>query len=203
MDWTQEAKEVWRSVKDYEGLYEVSSIGSVRSLNRIVSCCPKGKGVRVSKGRHLSQTLNTKGYLRVNLGSRQRFKTKEVHRLVALAFIPNPSNKPWVNHKNGRKEYNWAGNLEWVTPSENNQHAQNTGLNKARFSVKQKEAARATGIKSRKATVGQVAEIIALRKHGFGGRRIAGIVGTTVGIVESIIYRKRYKEVVDGLDARG
>ncbi|TSA28610.1 hypothetical protein D4R71_00465 [bacterium] len=200
MDWTKEAKEIWKPVKGYEGLYEVSSIGRMRSLNRIVFC--RARSLRIVQGRHLLQTLNTKGYLRVNLGQQQNFKTKEVHRLVALAFIPNPLNKPWVNHKNGHKEYNWIGNLEWTTPAENNQHAQDTGLNRARFSLKQKEAARRNGIKSRKATPGQVADIIALRKYGYGARRIAKIVHTTEGTIESIIYRKRYKEVVDGLDAR-
>lgn len=74
----------------------------------------------------LSQRYNTKGYLMVSLN--EGFKCVKVHRLVALAFIPNKENKPQVNHIDGNKENNNANNLEWVTNQENMNHAKETGL---------------------------------------------------------------------------
>lgn len=196
----QQVKEVWRPVKGYEGLYEASDLGRVRSLNRIVKC--RAGSMRTHQGIPLKLTINRRGYLRCQIGATNCFKTKEVHRLIAIAFIPNPENKPQVNHKDGNKLNNKAGNLEWFTNQENGQHAQDTGLNKARFSLKQKAAAKQAGIRSRKANLTQVIEIIKLRQYGFGGYRIAKIVGTTKGTVDSIIYRGRYKEVVDAINGK-
>lgn len=112
-------QEEWRDVKTFEGLYEVSSEGGVRSLLTLYA----------GKPRLLVQTLNKKrGYLAVGLCINGIAYTKMVHRLVAEAFIPNPDNKPEVNHKDGNKLNNKADNLEWSTYSENLQHAYNTGL---------------------------------------------------------------------------
>ena len=110
--------EMWKAIEGTDGRYEVSNTGKVRSNNYL------GHG----KQQELSLAKDQKGYLRVRIykdGSRQ---TVKVHREVAKAFIPNPENKPEVNHKDGDKENNHVENLEWATPSENTTHAYDSGL---------------------------------------------------------------------------
>ena len=109
--------EVWRDVVGYEGLYQVSSGGRVKSLERKV---PKLNGERTVKERILKPRGNRGGYLQVNLyaggGKPKKFY---VHRLVCEAFHDNPDNKPQVNHVNEDKADNRACNLEWCTAEEN------------------------------------------------------------------------------------
>ena len=99
--------EEWRPVVGYEGLYEVSNIGRVRSLDRYVK--GKGKSYFLHKGRVLSPGIKTEGYLIVRLQRRMFY----VHRLVTEAFLPNPDNLPEVNHKDEDKTNNRVENLEW------------------------------------------------------------------------------------------
>lgn len=106
--------EVWKPIKGYEGLYEVSNMGRVKSLRwpspKILS--PEKPG----------------GYCRIQLYKNKKKIRMLVHRLVASAFIPNPYNKPEVNHIDGDKENNKVDNLEWVTGKENTNHAMKMGL---------------------------------------------------------------------------
>ena len=106
-------EEIWKEVKDFEGLYEVSNFGNVRSLDRI------SKDGRHLKGKTLKQHNNIDGYLVVNLRNNDSH-SYFVHRLVAIAFIPNPGNKPQVNHIDEDKENNKVENLNWMTSKENN-----------------------------------------------------------------------------------
>lgn len=78
----------------------------------------------------LNPSVNKEGYLYLNLSKDSILKTYKVHRLIAITFLPNPDNKPQINHKNGVKSDNSVGNLEWVTGSENLKHAYDTGLQK-------------------------------------------------------------------------
>lgn len=109
--------EIWKPINDYEGLYEISSLGCVRRLHKTIP------------PRNLTLWPDRNGYLRAALTRDCKTKRFLVHRLVALAFIPNPDGKPEVNHLNGDKSDNRAENLEWATRSENNRHAFATGLN--------------------------------------------------------------------------
>lgn len=106
-------------VPGYEGLYAVTKNGVVFSLPRSTS----------KKLNIMNPVDNMKaGYLRVVLAKEGNSKLWYIHRLVALAYIPNPENKPMVNHKNGNKRDNRHGNLEWVTGQENRDHAFENGL---------------------------------------------------------------------------
>lgn len=96
-----------KDIVSYEGLYAVNNVGEVFRL-------PSG-----SK----KQTLGKRGYFTVSLYKNGERKTATVHRLVAKAFVPNPQNKPFVNHKDGNKLNNHVDNLEWVTGAENKMHS--------------------------------------------------------------------------------
>ena len=103
--------ENWKDIKDYEGFYQVSDLGTVKSLERDVYF-PNGT-VHHLKEKILVQRIEKNGYPYVYLHKNGKGKFMLVHRLVALAFIPNPENKPQINHKNEIKNDNSVENLEW------------------------------------------------------------------------------------------
>lgn len=105
--------EEWKSIPGYEGLYEVSSYGRVKSLDRYVKV--KSKSYRLQKGKMLSPIKNKYGYLQVFLCCNGKYKIISVHRLVAEAFIPNPDNLPIINHLDEDKSNNRVENLEWCS----------------------------------------------------------------------------------------
>lgn len=120
-------KEIWKDVVGYEGLYQVSNFGNVRSVDRTYKHYKKGN--TFLKGKNKSQS-NSLGYLIVGLSKNGKPKNIKVHRLVALSFIENPESKPFVNHIDGVKTNNHVSNLEWATASENSSHAFSIGLHK-------------------------------------------------------------------------
>lgn len=118
--------EIWKPIAGYENYYDISNLGNVQS---------KGKKYTDSLGRNMNKApkkisvrIGTIGYLCVDLNCNGISTQKHIHRLVAEAFIPNPENKPTVNHKDGNKLNNDISNLEWATYSENNKHAIDIGL---------------------------------------------------------------------------
>ena len=113
--------EEWRDVKDYEGLYQVSNFGRVRSLDREYVNSLGVKKYLKSRVFKL-EYKNSDGYINSTLRKDGTSRTVRVHRLVAEAFLPNPENKPQVNHKNSVRHDNSVGNLEWCTVSENMKH---------------------------------------------------------------------------------
>lgn len=122
-------KEIWKPVPGYEGHYEVSNLGEVRSLDRII---PWKNKTRKLRGRYCSQpTEGHNGYKTVRVCKNWVTRGWLTHRLVAEVFVPNPENKPIVNHKDGNKVHNSAVNLEWVTHSENAKHVYTLGKRKS------------------------------------------------------------------------
>ena len=118
--------EVWKSIKGYEGFYEVSNLGRIKSLTR------KSTDDKTYRGKVLKPSVDSYGYLLVGLYHGNAIQSKQkIHRLVAKAFLTNPEQKPQVNHKDGVKSNNLLSNLEWVTALENSHHSFSSGLKKA------------------------------------------------------------------------
>lgn len=110
--------ENWKDIKGYEGLYQVSDLGRVRSLERDVYN-PRGNVMRHIEEKILVQRINKHGYVRVNLYLNGKIKTISTHRLVAEAFLPNPENKSQINHIDEIKTNNAVSNLEWCNAQYN------------------------------------------------------------------------------------
>ena len=177
--------EQWRDIAGFEGLYQVSDLGRFRSFDKIRAI---GRGQRLIPGRVLKPTLGFSGYWVLSLSDHSRQKRQyRAHRLIAQAFIPNPNKKPEINHKNGNRADNRLDNLEWVTASENHQHAFVTGLQVARCGESHHNA---------KLTEFQVRVI--RRLYEFGGitqTAIAALFNVAYQTIHVIVRHKRWKAV--------
>ena len=124
---------MWKDIKGFEGYYQVSDDGQVRSVDRVVY---QTNGHPLSyKGHIMKQTLARNGYYVVNLRNGTKPHALTVHRLVAETFIPNVNDFPTVNHIDGNKQNNHVSNLEWVSYSDNNIHALVHSLRKPKKGV--------------------------------------------------------------------
>lgn len=117
--------EVWKDIVGYEGKYQVSNLGYIKSLEMWTG------DKYIKRDKILRGSLSKNGYLYVSLCKGGKAKKYKVNRLVAQAFIENPYNLPITNHIDGDKTNNCVDNLEWTTQSENLKHAYRIGLRKA------------------------------------------------------------------------
>ena len=139
--------EIWKDITGFPG-YQVSNLGNVRSLERYKVKWNRYQYINIKyKGQMLKQR-KLRGYLSVGMWKDKKMYNKTIHRLVALAFLPNPNNYPIINHKDGDKQNNNVENLEWCTFSHNTKEAYRLGLN--HISNKHRESARTRGLASGK-----------------------------------------------------
>lgn len=163
-------EELWQDIDGYEGLYMISNLGRVKSLH--------------GKGRILKQS-NSNEYSHVSLYKNGNGKTLLVHRLVGNAFVPNPENKPEINHKDGNKRNNVVTNLEWVTARENQNHSILFGLKSC-----------GENAANNKLTAEEVQEIRRLyvpKTRGCGCRALAKKYGVNSGTIWSIVNGRYWR----------
>lgn len=166
-------KEIWKDVCGYEGVYQVSSMGRVKSL--------------IGTEKIRQPVFHRQGYLQLSLHKDGTKKLFLIHRLVALAFIPNLHDKPDVNHKDGNKSNNSVENLEWVNCSENNKHAYSTKLKKPLLGQDNVNA---------KLDEYKVKEIKNLLKEGnFTQRQIASMFGVYNTTISAINTQKTWSHI--------
>lgn len=141
MDNINRNKEIWKDISGYEGYYQVSNQGNLRSLDRKVW---DSRGYYKNlKGKELKGTLSKVGYYMVSLNKEHKISKEYVHRLVCETFLGKEEHHECVNHINGDKTDNRVENLEWTTYSENNKHAyeinlkSNRGENQSRHKLKE------------------------------------------------------------------
>jgi hypothetical protein len=177
--------EVWLPVVGYEDYYEVRNLGRIKSHNRKVNC--KNNSTSIRFGKILKPQVDRKwGGLNVILCNPFGQKRSKIHRLVAIAFIPNPQNKPEVNHIDGDRFNNCVSNLEWVTSSENKQHAYDTGL---KIPVKGEDHCRA------KLNPELISLAIAMRANGSKLKEISELVGVSSCTLSKAINGKSWKHL--------
>ena len=169
--------EIWRDVVGYEGLYNVSDFGRVKSFHN-------GKII-------IRKPAFSNGYLKVSLCKDGSIRTHKIHTLVAKAFIPNPENKPSVNHIDGNKTNNCVENLEWSTQTENMQHASQIGLLKH-------QGLKGSDDPSSKFSdedIRYIRENCILGSKNFGAQAFAKMYGVHSKTISRIVHGEHYAEV--------
>lgn len=158
-------KEEWRAVTGYEGLYEVSNLGNIINVKR----------------NRLLRPGYVYGYQSVSLSKHNIRCTKRLHRLIAKAFIPNPENKPAVNHIDGNKANNAVSNLEWVTDKENTHHAMSLGTMHS-------------GERSGSAKL-KIEDVLFIRASNISHSKLAKMYNVHQANILSIVKRKSWKNI--------
>lgn len=165
--------EIWKDISGYEGLYQVSNLGRVKSF-------------RLHKISILKNIIQKEGYIRVVFTVKSAHKSFFVHRLVAQAFIPNPENKPEVNHIDGDKTNNRVENLEWCTARENQIHSYNIGLQ-----ISQKGENHGCS----KFRNEDIYNIVKLYAEGYTQKEIAGMYNTNQSHISEITSGKQWSHI--------
>lgn len=176
-------EEIWRDIDGYPG-YQISSLSRVRSISN-----PNKRSYK--EGRVLKSHLDTKGYYRTCIYKNGKKVTLKNHRLVAQAWIPNPENKPWINHIDGDPKNNSIENLEWCTHQENVDHAWDTGLMEG-FNFKTKgENHHKTDLKEE-----QVLDIRKLYSEGNSIKKICEIYNKSKDVIGKIVRGTTWKHLL-------
>ena len=182
------AAETWIDIRGFEGQYQISSLGRVRSVERSVPNRWGPNGKTIPEKILVLNRAHRQGYIAVHLYTGSRCSRRYVHRLVAEHFVPNPSARPQVNHRDGDKTNNAADNLEWVTARQNCQHAIDASLY---------EMARGERAGSAKLTEENVIEIRRMVAAGATHKDAAARFGIGRKAVTKIINRQRWAHVND------
>lgn len=169
--------EIWRDICGYEGLYQVSNFGRVKSLH-------------FGREKLLKAGVSNTGYANVTLKKNTTKKTFHVHVLVAKAFLPNPDEKREVNHIDGDKQNNRVENLEWVTSSENTRHAIQNGK------MKIKKGTQCYQSKLTDEQVRYIRRVYIPRHPEFGQLALARRFNVSSSTIYEIISRKTYKDII-------
>ena len=184
-----EVIEEWKPIIDYENLYMISNLGRVKKLeNQVTQKDLKGNiYTRTFPEKILKERNNKTDYITVGLNTNSTSKTFRIHRLVAIHFIPNPENKPEVNHINGIKSDNRLENLEWCTSAENSKHALETELTKIQYGSETTNS---------KLTEKEVLEIRKLKETtNMTSTEIGKLFGVNQPAISKIIHRKTWKHI--------
>ena len=174
--------EEWKDIEGFEGFYQVSNLGRVKSLG---GWCGTAKRKEKIRATHLTHD----GYVKVRLIHRGKDKTKRVHRLVAEAFIPNSENEETVNHLDGNKQNNVVSNLEWVNRTGQMLHAYSLGLKSSRLGSENSNAKLADG------QVKEIRKLYIPQSKEFGTVALGKKYGVTNRVIGLIISGKAYKNV--------
>lgn len=182
--------EIWKDVKGYEGLYQISNFGIVKSCARIII---RNNGTNLTLSGKVKTPSTTKnGYYYVALWNRNKHKHALLHRILSIAFIPNPENKKEVNHKDGNKKNNSLENLEWVTHQENGMHSYKMGMTpKPTGNNKKGEEVYNSVLKTR--------DVINIRQYfEYGGvtqKQLSEIFNVSRSCIQGITRRKTWKHI--------
>lgn len=172
--------EIWKPIEGYKQYYHISSMGRVKALDRIVY----GIGPRFQKKRIMRQPISM-SYLQIGVTINGKQKIFKTHRLVAVHFVKNDQNKPYINHINCDKLDNQHVNLEWVTHAENVKHAIENGL------IKSGEDCPSSILNSN-----QVLMIRKLRKSGLKLRELAEMFNIGTSNICHIVQKKTWKHLL-------
>lgn len=204
-------QEEWKDIKGFEGYYQISTHGRIRSVNRKIYQ-PHNQKDSLYKSRIRKATKDKRGYLEINLCKNCKSKKYLVHRLVAETFIPNPHNYPQVNHKDENKMNNSVDNLEWCSAKYNSNYGcRNKKVSAARTNnmynqkpvicletrmvyINSRDAERKTGYKAR--SIRAVCEGIYKTLHGLHWAYIDKVPDDNGAIDEERIRREKYGAVV-------
>ena len=183
--------EEWKDVVGYEGLYQCSNLGRVKSYDKTVN---NHTGMKFIPGKILHGNLTDEGYRNINLTKDKKNKVLKLHRIIAQTFIPNPENKPEVNHKNLNKDDNQVKNLEWATRKENCHHAWENRYSKTGQDIRNKpRGEKCVHSKLSERQVGGIRS--AHKRYGIGYQTLSKLCGVSATTIKKVIENKIWSHI--------